>query len=65
MKKGIKNADIVAGKLRRALIRATNDRLEVVREKRRKKEEIMEKQKAEAMAEKRYRARRGISLSSE
>ena len=43
MKKGIKNVDAVASKLEPALIRVTNQRLEVVREKRRKREEMVER----------------------
>ena len=65
IEKSIKNADAVARKLGPASTRATNDRLEAARKERRKREEIMERQKAEAMAAKRHRARRGISLSSE
>ena len=65
MEKGIKNADAVARKLGPASIRATNNRLEVVREKRRKREEIIERRKAEAIPVKRRRARGRISLSSE
>ena len=65
MKKGIRNADAVARKLRPASTRATNDRLEAAREERRKREEMMERRKAEAMAAKRRRARGGISSSSE
>ncbi len=45
------------------MIRATNQRLEVAREKRRKKEEMVERRKTEGIATKRQRARRGISLS--
>ena len=65
MEKGIKNADAVTCKLRLASTRATNDRLEVVREERQKREEMMERQKTEAMAAKRHRAKGRISLSSE
>ena len=65
MKKGIRNADVVARKLRLASTKATNDRLEAAREKRWKKEEMMERQKAKVMAAKRRRTRGGISLSSE
>lgn len=45
--------------------RATNHKLEVAREERRKREEMVERRKTEAMAAKRQRARGGISLSSE
>ncbi len=65
MEKGIKNADAVVRKFGPALTSATNQRLEVARKKRWKKEEIVERQKTEAMAAKRQRAKRGISLSSE
>ena len=64
MEKGIKNADAIACKLRLALTKVANNRLEVAREKRRKMEEMMEKQKAKAMAAKWQRTRKGISLSS-
>ena len=64
IEKGIQNADVVAHKLRPASIKATNHRLEVAREEQWKKEEMVEKQKTEAMAVRRQRARRGISLSS-
>ena len=63
MEKCIKNIDTIARKLGPALTRATNNRLEVDREKRRKKEEIKEWQKAKAMAAKQRRAKRGMSSS--
>ena len=47
------------------MIRATNERLEVARKKRQKKEKIVEKQKIEAMATRCQRGRGRISLSSE
>ena len=56
MKKGIKNADAIACKLGPVLIKVTNDRLEVAREEKRKREEMMEKRKVEAMATKRRKA---------
>ena len=65
IEKGIRNADTIARKLGPASTRATNNRLEVARKARRKKEEIKERRKAEAIAEKRRRARGGMSLSSE
>lgn len=65
MKKGIKNADAVARKLGLALIRVTNHKLEIVREERQKSEEIIERQKGEAIVTKRRRASGGISFSSE
>ena len=52
MEKDIKNVNAVACKLGLASPKVTNDRLEVFREKRQKKEEMMERQKAEAMAAK-------------
>ena len=65
IEKGIKNADAISCKLGPASTRATNNRLEVARKKRRKKEKIKERQKVEAIAAKWCRAREGISLSSE
>lgn len=47
-----------------ALTRTTNQRLEFVRKERQKREKIVEKQKTEAMAAKRWRIERGISLSN-
>lgn len=46
------------------MIRVTNHRLEITREKGQKSKEILEKRKAEAMVIKQRRARRDISLSS-
>lgn len=65
MAKSIQNTDAVACKLRPALIKATNYKLEVTRKEQCNRKEMVEKQKAEAMAAKRYRDRRRISLSSE
>ncbi len=65
IEKGINNADAITRKLGLALTRATNQRLEVAKEERRKTEEIVEKQKTEAMAAKWQRAKGGISLSIE
>ena len=64
MEKNIKNADTVARKLGLASTRAINDRLKVAREERQKREEMIERRKAKAIAAKRHRARREISLSS-
>ena len=64
MEKGIRNANAVTRKLGPASRRVTNDKLEVAREKRRKREEIIKRRKAKAMAAKRHRVRKGISLSS-
>ncbi len=64
MEKGIRNADAVTRKLGSVSIRATNQRLEVAREERRKREEIIERRKTKAMVTKRQRARGRISLSN-
>ena len=64
MEKGIKNADAIARMLRPASTRAINNRLEVAREEKQKKEEMKERRKAEAMATKWHRARRGMGSSS-
>ena len=65
MKKSIRNANAVARKLGPALIKATNHKLKVAREEYQKKKEMIEKRKIKAMAARRQRARRGISLSNE
>ncbi len=65
MEKGIKNVNANACKIGSALTRATNQKLDVAGKKRRKREEIVEKQKIDAMAAKRQRAREEISLSNE
>ncbi len=65
MEKSIRNASIVVCKLGLVSIRATNQRLEVAREERRKKEKMIERRKTKAMAAKYQRARRGISSLSE
>ena len=65
MQKGEKNIDVVARKLRSISIRATNDRLEVAKEEKQKRKEMIEKRKAIAMAAKHCRARKGIGLSRE
>ena len=64
MAKGIRNADAVAYKLKPALTRATNHRLKVAREKKRKSKKIVEKQKTKAIVVKHRKNRGGISLSS-
>ena len=53
MDKDIRNADAVARKLKPALTRAINYRLEVASEKRQKREKIVERQRTEAMTAKR------------
>lgn len=65
MDKGKKNANAIVCKLRSALIRVTNHRLEVASGKRQKKEEIEEKRKIKAITTKQKRAKEGINLFSE
>ena len=65
MEKNIKNTDLVARKLRPASTRATNDRLKVVREERKKWEEMIKRRKVEAIAAKQDRAKGEISSSNE
>ena len=65
MEKVIRNADTFACKLDLASTWATNQRLEVAREERQKREEMMKNRKTEAMATKWWRARGGINLFSE
>lgn len=65
IKKVIKNADKVTCKLGPVLIRAINYILEVVREEKYKRKEMMEKQITEAIIVKLQRAKRGIGLSNE
>ena len=52
IKKDIRNIDAVARKLRLASTTAINNTLEAAKEERQKREEIMERQKVEAMAAK-------------
>ena len=59
MEKGIQNADAIACKLKPASTKTTNLRRKEVR----KKQEVVNKRKAEAMAKKRRRNRGGNSLS--
>lgn len=61
----IRNADEVARRLGPASTKATNLWLEVAREEAWKKQEVVERRKAEAVAAKWWRDRRGLSLSSE
>ena len=65
MKKGIKNADTIACKLKPVSTRTTNNSFEVATKKMHKKEDVKKRRKTEAMATKRQRIRGGISLSSE
>ncbi len=64
MEKDVRNADTVAHKLRLALTKVINQKLEVAKEERRKREKIVERRKIEAMAVKHRGARGGISLSN-
>ena len=52
MDKGIRNADAVARKLKPALTRAINHRLEIASKGRQKRKEIVKSRKTEAMATK-------------
>ncbi len=61
LEKGVQNANAVARKLTPALTKATDLR----REEARQKQEVVDWQKAEAIAEKRRRDREGSSLSIE
>ncbi len=64
MEKDIRNVDAIARKLRPVLTKVTNQRLEIAKEEKQKREEIMEKWKAKIMIAKYQKARRGITLSS-
>ena len=65
MENGVQNTDAVAHKLRLASIRVSNHKLEVAKEERRKRQEMVERQKTEVMTAKHCRDRGGISLSIE
>ena len=65
MKKGIRNVDAVARKLKIDLTKVINYRLELAKEKVQKREEMVERQRIKTMAIKRQKARREISLFSE
>ena len=52
MEKSIKNADAIARKLKLASTRATNDSLKASKEEKEKREEIMKRQKTEALTAK-------------
>lgn len=65
MKKHISNINAVICKLRLASIRVTNDSLEIAKEKKQKRKEIIERQKAGTMTTKQRRAKREINLFSE
>lgn len=64
MKKSIKNANTIIYKLWPALIRATNHRLELTKEKRHKRKEIIERRKTKTIVAKYKRARGEISFFS-
>lgn len=64
-KKGIKNVNILVHKLELVLIRVINHKLEVVKEKEQKIEEIIKKWKTKVIAIKRQKVRKRISFSSE
>lgn len=64
MEKNIQNIDVVARKLKLALIRIINQKLEVVKEERQKSEKIMKMRKIEAIAVKHQKVKRGINSSS-
>lgn len=65
IEKGIKNTNAIIRKLELALTKITNHRLEVAREEKQKKEEIIKKQRTKAIVAKRQRIRKEISLSNE
>lgn len=64
MTKSIKNVNAVTSKLKLALTRTTNHKLEMAQKKQRKGEEMVERWKGEAMAAKCCKDKRGFSLSS-
>lgn len=61
METDIKKRDTVACKLKPALKKAINQKLEVVKKKKRKREKIIKMQKRKAIAKKRSRVRKEIS----
>ena len=63
MEKDIRNADVVTCKLRPALIKITNHKLEIAREERQKRDKMMERQKIETIVVRQQRAKRRISSS--
>lgn len=62
MSKNIRNANKVTSKLRPALIKATNYRLEVARDKERNRKKMIKRQKTEVIAAKHFSNRREIRL---
>lgn len=64
IEKDIRSAYTVVCKLRPALTRTTNHKLKVARENKQKREEMVEKQKTNAMTIKHQRVRGRISLFS-
>lgn len=61
MAKSIQNADFVAYKLKPSLIKATNYKVKVVKEKQHKKKKMVETRKIEAMATKFYKNKKKMS----
>lgn len=64
IEKDIRNIDIIARKLGPALIRATNYKLEIAKEERQKRVEIIERSKIETIVTICQRVKRRISLSN-
>lgn len=60
IEKNLQNIDIILSKIRLALIRAINYRIDNARKKKQKREQIIKRQKAEAMAAKHCKARRKL-----
>lgn len=64
MKKDIKNVNAVFCKLRLALTKVINFKFQVTRKKKRKKKQIIKRQKTKIMARKYQKAKEKISLFS-
>ena len=64
MEKSIRNVNAIAYKLGPALTRATNEKLEVARKERQKREEMVKGWKIKAITTRRQSAKGGISLSN-
>lgn len=62
MKKSIKNVDAIGYKLRLALMRVINNKLEIFKENRQKQKEVKERQKAKTIAAKQRRVQKRQSL---
>ena len=63
--KDVQNIDVITRKLRPALIKTTNHRLEVVRNEQRKREKMVERRKIKVLAARHQGAREEINLSCE